>query len=126
MYISKKNIDKIQDTLEIAIYSVDCYKRTNGDVDKFYSENHDKSDSKIGDCDFWIEYISLQLKALNSLRLGYKRYLKVKELGIDINIFPYSVEFTSELVQQSEIDILRDKLALWENRKEALTNKEVA
>jgi len=126
MYISKKNINKIQDTLELAIYSVDCYKRDNELVDKFYTYHHDESNSEIGDCDFWIEYISLQLKALRALRNAYDRYLKVKELGIDINIFPYSVQFTSELVQTSEIDRLVDNIVQWENKKESLLNKEVA
>ena len=126
MYISKKNIDKIQDTLEMAIYSVNYYKRINDDTNTFYRENCNKSNSEIGDCNFWIEYISLQLKGLRSLRLAYDRYLQAKELGIDINIFPYSVEFTSELVQQSEIDNLVENIALWENRKETLLNKEVA
>ena len=126
MYISKKNINKIQDTLELAIYSVGCYQRTNDDIDTFYSENHDISNSEIDYCDFWIEYISLQLKALRALRNAYDRYLKVKELGIDINIFPYSVEFTSELIQQSEIDRLAANISQWENKKESLLNKEVA
>ena len=126
MYISKKNVNKIQDTLELAIYSVNYYTRINDDTNTFYKENCLKSDSELGDCDFWIGYISLQLKGLRSLRLAYDRYLQAKELGIDINIFPYSVEFTSELVQQSEIDNLVDNLALWENKKESLLNREVA
>ena len=126
MYISKKNIHKIQYTLELAIYSVDCYKRDNELVDKFYTYHHDESNSEIGDCDFWIEYISLQLKALRALRNAYDRYLKAKELGIDINIFPYSVQFTSELVQTSEIDKLVENIVQWENKKESLLNKEVA
>lgn len=126
MYISKKNINKIQDTLELAIYSVNYYTRINDDTNTFYRENCNKSDSELGDCTFWIEYISLQLKALRALRLAYDRYLQAKELGIDVNIFPYSVEFTSELVQQSEIDNLAENLALWENRKETLLNREVA
>lgn len=125
MYISKKNINKIQDTLELAIYSVDCYKIINANVDKLYL-NYDISNSEIDYCDFWIEYISLQLKGLRSLRLAYDRYLKAKELGIDINIFPYSVEFTSELVQTSEIDKLVENIVQWENKKESLLNKEVA
>ena len=126
MYISKKNVNKIQDTLELAIYSVNYYTRINDDTNTFYKENCLKSDSELGDCDFWIGYISFQLKGLRSLRLAYDRYLQAKELGIDINIFPYSVEFTSELVQQSEIDNLVDNLALWENKKESLLNREVA
>ncbi len=126
MYISKKNVNKIQDSLEMAIFNVNYYTRINDDTNAFYRENCNKSNLEIGDCNFWIEYISLQLKGLRSLRLAYDRYLKVKELGIDINIFPYSVKFTSELVQQSEIDNLADNLALWENRKETLLNREVA
>jgi hypothetical protein len=125
MYISKKNIDKIQGTIEMGIFCVNYYKKIDDSITTFFNENHGKSNSEIGDCDFWIEYISLQLKALKSLRSAYDRYLKVKELGIDINIFPYSVEFTKELVQQSEIDNLVDNIALWENRKETLLNKEV-
>lgn len=126
MYISKKNVNKIQDLLESAIYSVDYYNRSNYDSNIFFRENHEKSNSKLGDCDFWIEYITGKLKALRSLRSGYDKYVKARNLGIDVNIFPYSVEFTSELVQQSEIDNLVDNLALWENRKESLFNKEVA
>ena len=126
MYISKKNVNKIQDSLEMAIFNVNYYKKIDATITPFFNENHGKSNSEIGDCDFWIEYLSLQLKALKSLRLGYKRYLEAKDLGIDVNVFPYTVEFTRELVQQSEIDNLVENIALWENRKETLLNKEVA
>jgi hypothetical protein len=126
MYISKKNINKIQETVELAIFNVNYYKRIDDSITTFFNENHDKSNSEIDDCDFWIEYLSLQLKALKSLRNAYDRYLKAKELGIDINIFPYSVQFTSELVQQSEIDRLADNISQWENKKETLLNREVA
>jgi hypothetical protein len=126
MYISKKNINKIQDSLELAIFSVNYYKKIDDTITTFFNENHGKSNSELGDCDFWIEYISLQLKALKSLRLAYERYLQAKDLGMDVNIFPYSVEFTSELVQQSEIDNLVDNIVQWENKKESLLNKEVA
>jgi hypothetical protein len=126
MYISKKNINKIQETVELAIFNVSYYKRIDDNITTFFNENHGKSNSELGDCDFWIEYISLQLKGLRSLRNAYDRYLKVKELGIDINIFPYSVQFTSELVQTSEIDKLVENIVQWENKKESLLNKEVA
>ena len=41
---------------------------------------------------------------------------------MDVNIFPYTVEFTKELVQQSEIDNLVDNIVQWENKKESLLN----
>jgi len=110
----------------MAIFDVNYYKKFDYNSITFFNENHDKSNSEIGDCEFWIEYISLQLKALNALSLGYKRYLDAKDLGIDINVFPYTVEFTKELVQQSEIDRLAADISYWENKKETLLNKEVA
>tara|TARA_B100000214_G_scaffold213417_1_gene155076 strand:- start:1237 stop:1569 length:333 start_codon:yes stop_codon:yes gene_type:complete len=110
----------------MAIFDVNYHKKFDDKSRTFFNENHDKSNSEIDDCDFWIEYLSLQLKALNALRLGYKRYLDAKELGIDVNVFPYTGEFTKELVQQSEFDRLAADISYWENVKEKLLNKEVA
>ena len=126
MYISKKNINKIQDALEMSGYHTRRYIELDRKETEYFNDNHSKSSDKIGDCEFWIEYKTLKLDALRQLREAYHYYSIAKKNGIDVQLFPHPIDYVTNAVKDSVFQEIKRDIEFWENRKELLTNKEVA
>ena len=126
MYISKKNIDKIQFAIEMSGYHARRYMELDRKETKYFNDNHAKSTNEIGDCDFWIEYRTLKLDALLQLRESYKYYSMAKDKGIDAQVFPYTLDYVIKAIKDSEFESIHQDIDFWQDRKESLTNKEVA
>tara|TARA_R110002020_G_scaffold472613_1_gene700930 strand:- start:3020 stop:3400 length:381 start_codon:yes stop_codon:yes gene_type:complete len=126
MYISKKNVNKIQDALEMSGYHTRRYIELDRKETEYFNDNHSKSNDKIGDCEFWIEYKTLKLDALRQLREAYNCYSIAKNNGVDVQLFPYTIDYVINAIKDSEFEELEWDIEFWENRKETFLNKEVA